>query len=91
MNGATKLKNLLSKSKSSIQFEIRKQKPTSTKEFLEFAKEAEELLKLSNMSTDIVTNQTSTHLVQSPQTSSFPSTRRSSSIQTFHHPSHSHS
>jgi hypothetical protein len=91
MSEATKLKNLLSKSKPSIQFEIRKKKPTSTKEFLEFAKEAEELLQLSNMSTDTVTNQTSTQLVQSPQTSSFPSIQPSSSIRSFQNPSYSNS
>jgi hypothetical protein len=52
MSDATKLKNLLGKTKSSIQLEVRKKKPTSTAEFLDFAKEVEELLQLSNMSND---------------------------------------
>ena len=52
MSEATKLKNLLSKTKPSIQLEVRKKKPTSTTEYLEFAKEAEELIQLSNMSSD---------------------------------------
>ena len=49
MSEATKLKNLLNKAKPSIQFEVRKKKPTSTAQFLEYAKEAEELMQLSNM------------------------------------------
>ena len=51
MSEATKLKTLLNKTKPSIQFEVRKKKPTSTSEFLEYAKEAEELLQLSNINT----------------------------------------
>ena len=49
MSEATKLKNLLNKAKPSIQYEVRKKKPKSTSEFLEYAKEAEELMQLSNM------------------------------------------
>ncbi|CAF1619086.1 unnamed protein product, partial [Adineta ricciae] len=49
MSEATKLKNLLNKTKPSIQYEVRKKKPQSTSEFLEFAKEAEELMQLSNL------------------------------------------
>ena len=49
MSEATKLKTLLNKTKPSIQFEVRKKKPTSTAEFLEYAKEVEELLQLSNL------------------------------------------
>ena len=49
MSEATKLKNLLNKAKPSIQFEVRKNKPNSTAQFLEYAKEAEELIQLSNM------------------------------------------
>ena len=49
MSEETKLKTLLNKTKPSIQFEVRKKKPTSTAEFLEYAKEVEELLQLSNL------------------------------------------
>ena len=49
MSEATKLKILLNKTKPSIQFEVRKKKPTSAAEFLEYAKEVEELLQLSNL------------------------------------------
>ncbi|CAF1671473.1 unnamed protein product, partial [Adineta ricciae] len=49
MSEATKLKNLLNKTKPSIQYEVHKKKPQSTSEFLEFAKEAEELMQLSNL------------------------------------------
>lgn len=58
MSEATKLKNLLSKTKPSIQLEVRKRKPMSTAEFLEFAKEAEELIQLSNMSLETTSNVT---------------------------------
>ncbi|CAF3293289.1 unnamed protein product, partial [Rotaria socialis] len=51
MSETTKLKHLLNKTKPSIQFEVRKKKPTSTTEFLQFAKEVEELIQLSNLST----------------------------------------
>ena len=49
MSEAIKLKNLLNKAKPSIQFEVRKKKPASTAQFLEYAKEAEELMQRSNM------------------------------------------
>lgn len=49
MSETTKLKTLLYKTKPSIQFEVRKRKPTTTSEFLQYAKEAEELLQLSNI------------------------------------------
>ncbi|CAF3231890.1 unnamed protein product [Rotaria sp. Silwood2] len=51
MSETTKLKTLLNKTKPNIQFEVRKKKPTSTTVFLEYAKEAEELLQLSNIDT----------------------------------------
>ncbi|CAF3770783.1 unnamed protein product [Rotaria socialis] len=47
MSDSTKLKNLLNKIKPTIQYEVRKKKPKSISEFLEFAKEAEELLQLT--------------------------------------------
>ena len=49
MSETTKLKTLLNKTKPSLQLEVRKKKPKSTSEFLEYAKEAEELLQLSNV------------------------------------------
>jgi hypothetical protein len=49
MSESTKLKNLLNKTKPTIQFEVRKKKPTTTAEFLDYAKEAEELIQLSSI------------------------------------------
>jgi hypothetical protein len=72
MSEATKLKHLLSKTKPSIQYEVRKKKPTSTAEFLEYAKDAEELMQLSQMSSDTISNQTSARVVQ-PQPTPKPS------------------
>ena len=58
MSESTKLKNLLIKVKPSIQYEVRKKKPTSISQFLEFAKEAEELLQLT--SCNVINNKTPT-------------------------------
>ena len=77
MSEATKLKNLLNKTKPSIQYEVRKKKPQSTSEFLEFAKEAEELMQLSNLTFtsalgvnhDSFSQSTSTSIVPSYSTS----------------------
>ncbi|CAF1201881.1 unnamed protein product [Rotaria sordida] len=52
MSETTKLKNLLNKTKSTIQFEVRKKKPTTTAEFLEYAKDVEDLFQLSNINID---------------------------------------
>lgn len=52
MTESTKLKHLLSKAKSSIQFEVRRRKPNTPAEFLEYAREAEELFQLSNITSD---------------------------------------
>ncbi|CAF2163868.1 unnamed protein product [Rotaria magnacalcarata] len=52
MSESTKLKNLLNKVKPSIQLEVSKRKPKSPEEFLELAKEVEELLQLSNLDID---------------------------------------
>ena len=49
MSETTKLETLLNKTKSSIPFVVRKKQPVSTNEFLEYAKEVEELLQLSNI------------------------------------------
>lgn len=52
MSETTKLKNLLNKSKPTIQFEVRKKKPTTIAEFLEYARDIEELFALSNITID---------------------------------------
>ncbi|CAF4432119.1 unnamed protein product [Rotaria sp. Silwood2] len=49
MSDFTKLRNLLNKTKPTLQLEIRKKKPTTTKQFLEYAIEVEELFHLSNI------------------------------------------
>ena len=64
MSEATKLKNLLNKAKPSIQFEVRKKKPTSTAQFLEYAKEAEELMQFSNICIGNSNNSNNTQLVK---------------------------
>ncbi|CAF3135697.1 unnamed protein product [Rotaria sp. Silwood2] len=56
MSEATKLKNLLNKTKPTIQLEVRKKQPILTTEFLEYAKEREELFQLSNINIDNNTN-----------------------------------
>ena len=56
MSEATKLKNLVNKAKPTIQFEVRKKKPTTTTEFLEYAKDVEELFQLSSIPVDNNTN-----------------------------------
>ena len=56
MSESSKLKNLSNKTKPSIQFEVRKKKPNTTTEFLEYAKEAEELLQLSNITSENVSS-----------------------------------
>ena len=53
MSESTKLKNLLNKVLPRIQFEVRRKKPTTTKQFLEYAKEIEELLQLTNIDPSI--------------------------------------
>ncbi|CAF5149410.1 unnamed protein product, partial [Rotaria magnacalcarata] len=72
MSESTKLKNLLNKVKPSIQLEVRKKKPKTTAEFLEYATEIEELLQLSsiNINSDINYNRKSGSLPKSMTTSS---------------------
>ena len=53
MSESTKLKNLLNKVKPNIQFEVRKRRPTTTAQFLEYAKEVEELLQLSSSTSNM--------------------------------------
>jgi len=66
MSEATKLKTLLSKTKPSIQLEVRKKKPISTAEFLEYAKDAEELFQLSDVHNE--TNSINTSHISKDQT-----------------------
>ncbi|CAF1373399.1 unnamed protein product [Adineta ricciae] len=77
MSESMKLRHLLKKAKSTLQYEIRKRKPTTTKQFLEYAKEAEELLQLSNIDTDTDTyehkNGNPTHSVDIVRNSVFRS------------------
>lgn len=65
MSESSKLKNLLYKAKPSIQFEVRKKKPTTTNQFLEYAKEAEELFQLSNINSDM-NSSTNHYLISAP-------------------------
>jgi hypothetical protein len=53
MSESMKLRHLLKKAKPTLQYEIRKKKPTTTKQFLEYGKESEELLQLSNIDTEV--------------------------------------
>ncbi|CAF4951574.1 unnamed protein product, partial [Rotaria sp. Silwood1] len=68
---------------SVIQFEVRKKKPSSTAEFLEYAKEAEELMQLSNMTIDNTTSHNSIQVVQQQPISSSTSIPSSSINQSF--------
>ncbi|CAF0887155.1 unnamed protein product [Rotaria sp. Silwood1] len=52
MSESTKLKHLLNKAKPTIQFEVRKKKPTTITEFFEYAKDVEEWYQLSNINID---------------------------------------
>ncbi|CAF1689098.1 unnamed protein product, partial [Adineta ricciae] len=79
MTDATKLKNLLNKTKPSIQYEVRKKKPTTTLEFLEFAKEAEELMQLSNMTFSESNYPTNASYMRSSPLSMRPTVSNSSS------------
>jgi hypothetical protein len=76
MSEATKLKNLLNKTKTTIQFEVRKKKPTTIAEFLEYARDVEELFALSNITIDNVKND---KLQISNQSQTVPSTYISAS------------
>lgn len=61
MTESTKLKHLLNKTKSTLQFEVRRKKPTTTKEFLEYAKDVEELFQLTRSNTNINFNNYNSH------------------------------
>ncbi|CAF1266173.1 unnamed protein product [Didymodactylos carnosus] len=65
MSDTTKFKYLLSKMKSSLQFEVRMKKPKNLQEFLNYAQEVEALVQLSSLTTNN-NNQSST---TSPTTS----------------------
>ncbi|CAF3808250.1 unnamed protein product [Rotaria sp. Silwood1] len=66
MSESAKLRYLLNKTKPTIQFEVRRKKPTTTKEFLEYAKEIEDLYQLSNISINTNTNINSNTNTTSP-------------------------
>ncbi|CAF3374112.1 unnamed protein product [Rotaria sp. Silwood2] len=76
MSESMKLRHLLKKTKPTLQYEIRKKKPTTTKQFLEYAKESEELLQLANINTEIDTydrnNSNTTNQIASAITSPQP-------------------
>ncbi|CAF4846786.1 unnamed protein product, partial [Rotaria sp. Silwood2] len=76
-----KLRPLLKKTKPTLQYEIRKKKPTTTKQFLEYAKESEELLQLANINTEIDTydrnNSNTTNQIASTITSPQPNASNS--------------
>ncbi|CAF4338380.1 unnamed protein product [Didymodactylos carnosus] len=59
MSDTKKLKYLLSKIKSSLQFEVRMKKPINPQKFLNYALETEALIQLSSLTTDN-NNQSST-------------------------------
>ncbi|CAF1107957.1 unnamed protein product [Rotaria sordida] len=50
MSGSIKFKNILNKTKLTIQFEVRRKKSTTAKKILEYVKDIEELYQLSNIS-----------------------------------------
>src|SRR5690242_9849056 len=90
MSDFTKLRNLLNKTKATLQLEIRKKKPTTTKQFLEYAIEVEELFHLSNIDISGDPNKTNT---TSPITSAVtpprpknPSTKSAKTIPPTPHP-----
>ena len=80
MSEATKLKNLLSKAIPSIQFQVRKKKPTTTREFLDYAKEAEELIHSSNLSNDVSNSQ----LNHTQSVNTYPLSRSSNLSPNYH-------
>ena len=73
MSDSTKLRNLLNKTNPSLQLEIRKKKPTSSKQFLEYAIEIEELFQLSNI--DISKNTNDNNNIVSSVATTLTSTR----------------
>jgi hypothetical protein len=82
MSESTKLKNLLNKVLPRIQFEVRRKKPTTTKQFLEYAKEIEELLQLTNIDPSIDNQEPSqtSHLTSSITRTTTPAPSASSYI-----------
>jgi hypothetical protein len=91
MSETTKLKTLLNKAKVNIQYEVRKKRPTTTLEFLEYAKEAEELMQLSSVSLNDSYNYLDDPRVQTPTTSSLSYTPSSTYNQSFSNPSNNYS
>jgi hypothetical protein len=79
MSESMKLRHLLKKAKPTLQYEIRKKKPTTTKQFLEYAKESEELFQLSNLDPEVGTYDHNNSNPTNQITSTGPATRGNTS------------
>ena len=75
MSDSSKLRHLLNKTNSALQFEIRLKRPTTSKQFLEYAIEVEELFHLSNINVSYNSNKSTTPTF--PTTSTITSPRQS--------------
>ncbi|CAF1493690.1 unnamed protein product [Adineta steineri] len=91
MSETTKLKTLLNKAKANIQYEVRKKRPTTTLEFLEYAKEVEEFMQLSSISLNDSNNYLDDPRVQTPMTSSLSYTPSPTYNQSFSNSSNNYS
>lgn len=67
MSEAIKLRYLLSKTKHSLQYGIRKEHPTTITQFLQYARREEELLELSSTNFDMIKIDLETHRDIRPQ------------------------
>ena len=79
MSESMELRYLLKKAKPTLQYGIRKKKPITTKQFLEYAKESEKLLQLSNTDTDVDKNDCNNSYSTNQITSSVTLTRTNES------------
>jgi len=79
MSESMKLRHLLKKAKPTLQYEIRKKKPTTTKQFLEYAKESEELFQLANIDTEVDKYEHNNSALTHQITSNVPLTRTNAS------------
>jgi len=68
MSELVKVKHLVGKSNPSIQFEVRKKKPITTTQYLEYAREVEELLQLSNLTSVMAIDISQTTYTKAPPT-----------------------
>ena len=75
MSDSRKLRHLLNKTNSALQFEIRLKGPATSKQFLEYAIEVEELFHLSNINISYNSNKSTTPTF--PTTSTITSPRQS--------------